>query len=177
MRTLHRKYVEKFDINLIYNENGREDLQGNMEINQDNLREGMNGTSALIEGGWYFNNYPKMREMFPDHDIHYIVLNPSLDTIHSNYLKRHPNSKKHETNDFENWDKTIYMVRYKSAKKLLDNPEVTTLELTNESLEEKITAVLNLVHNNNDKTIFVITGSNCAGKSTLYKNVKQRLEF
>jgi len=143
--------------------------------------------SFLVEGGWYFNNFRHLRKSLSNYELHYIVIHPSLKYLHKAYLKRHPNSKKKLNNrlDWENYDKVILLPGLNNNTKLLKEKTLKTTEIGDEGIKERVKKLLRILNRNeNIKKIYIITGPNVSGKSTLFFelfkqifNIKSEKEF
>jgi pantothenate kinase len=126
-------------------------------------------SSFIVEGGWYFNDVSKLQKAFPNHELFYFIINPSLSYLRQAYLKRHPNSRKELNNDLHwvKYDKVL-ISGLRQNQKLLTNNSIRHIEINDEDLNYRIKKIISVLKNRNEPTIYIITGPNASGKSTLF---------
>lgn len=160
-------------------------LKSQVEVNRDELIEGArdcdySSVNIVCEGGWYFNKPERIISALPQCNLFYFILNPSITTLRQNYIRRHPRTKKDINNDshWENYEKTISLPmlnRNNVLKSKLKNSGVPYCEFSDQmqGIKEKI--VIQKISEIQESTIFIITGPNASGKSTLMVGVMKKL--
>ena len=139
-------------------------------------------THLICEGGWYFNKPSKLLELFPGYKIYYFTLSPTIDQLKRQYLSRTPRSRKdiNNNNDWANYEKIIWTPLLKANennKVALKNLNMGYFEFANEDIDIKANKVMEIIEQQKEPTIFIITGPNAAGKSTLLYSLLNRFNL
>lgn len=188
---LHKKVkLGRIDLHFLYRpfpDKNVKTLKSQIEINYDQLankvkRLGFPQSHFLCEGGWYFNKPKKILKGIPSYNLFYFILSPSLKQLRRNYLSRTPRSKKDINIDshWANYESKILLPLLNSNKKLknkLDNYNMSYCEFSNESIKKKVVKTKEVVSCKNIPTLFIITGPNASGKSTLLLNIMRNFNI
>lgn len=153
-------------------------LKSKIEIKFSELKntiENLNYPKAhfICEGGWYFNKPERLIKVFGNYyRLFYIILSPSIQQLKENYIKRHPRSKKDVNVDahWEKYESIVWGSQFKTLrnlKKKLGEYSINFYEFKDELLNHKVKKIERLISVQSSPTIFIITGPNCSGKSTL----------
>ena len=180
---LHYKYLENYRLHFLYSLKPNARFQpGKTKSQVEALRTqnlidtlqtiGERNASFLIEGGWYFNRPDKLKSQLRDYGLHYFILHPTLNYLHEAYLRRTPGSSKNLNNDADwaNYDRKILIPQLRQNEKILaklNDKEAT--RIIEEDLQARVRVVYSVIkQREKDPIIFIITGPNTSGKSTLF---------
>jgi hypothetical protein len=180
---LYHKYLENYRLYFLYY------LKSNVRFQLDKTKSqvearrtqnlidtlkfiGERDASFLIEGGWYFNRPDKLKSQLRDYGLHYFILRPTRNYLHKAYLRRTPRSSKNLNNDADwaNYDRKILIPQLRHNEKILAklNDKETT-RIVEEDLQARVRIVYSVIkQREKDPVIFIITGPNTSGKSTLF---------
>ncbi len=156
-------------------------LKSQIEINSQNLfkivgKYGSRVACFVCEGGWYFNNPRKILKEVSVFRLFYFILSPALKQLRRNYISRHPRTKKsfYRDSDWIKYEAKIFrpmLGNNEKLKKKLNFIGIEYCEFINEQLEIKVNKIKNVIENTVEPSIFIITGPNASGKSTLFLNL------
>lgn len=181
---IEKASLRDIDLYFIYNpvKPNKSSLNSAIEINFDELFESISelnfpSSCFICEGGYYFNNPDKILKNLSAYKLFYFVLSPSMMKLRQNYLKRHKSKKKIDREgDWIRMNKRFekQLRENEKLKKVLNSNQF--LNFFDEDVEHKFKKIKDIILNTKYPTIFIITGPNASGKSTLLWELMRNLK-